>query len=318
MLRTILLIGVISLSGVLPSANAAERQRVSIKSSVDCTEQPCYVILPDNLADATTGVPLLVSLHSWSADLEQRNRELEEATTERGWIYLFPNFRGANRHPDACGSVKAQQDILDATDWAQKNLPVDPGRIYLTGISGGGHMTMLMAARHPKRWTAASAWVGISDLTAWYDRHRDGKYGAMMRQVFGDAPDAGPAIEQAYRARSPLTYLHQAVGLPLDIAAGVHDGHTGSVPIRHSLDAFNKIAGAAGSPLISEREIAQLSRKNGSLAAPQASDQQADAEYGRSIYLRRHCGPARVTIFEGGHEGLTEPTMGWFERHKGR
>ena len=40
-------------------------------------------------------------------------------------------------------------------------------------------MTMLMAARYPERWKAASAWVGISDLISWHGRHRGSKYGNM-------------------------------------------------------------------------------------------------------------------------------------------
>ena len=49
-------------------------------------------------------------------------------------------------------------------------------------------MTMLMAARYPQTWAAASAWVGISDLHAWYDEHRNENYGAMMRACFGGTP----------------------------------------------------------------------------------------------------------------------------------
>lgn len=39
------------------------------------------------------------------------------------------------------------QDILAAVAWAQDNDPVDPQRVYLTGASGGGHMTLLMVRR---------------------------------------------------------------------------------------------------------------------------------------------------------------------------
>jgi acetyl esterase/lipase len=39
------------------------------------------------------------------------------------------------------------QDILDAVAWARDSYPVDPQRVYLTGASGGGHMTLLMVRR---------------------------------------------------------------------------------------------------------------------------------------------------------------------------
>ena len=175
----------------------------------------------------------------------------------------------------------------------------------------------MMVGRHPKVWAAASAWVGISDLAAWYRRHsaEDDRYGQMMLKVCGGRPGESEAINREYRKRSPLTYLHQATGVPFDIAAGVHDGYTGSVPVRHSLDAFNAIAKADGSTVITEDEIQQISRPNGRLDSPQSSDQVEDASFGRKIHMRRHAKHARVTIFEGGHEGIATAAIAWLEKH---
>lgn len=297
------------------AARAGERSRIEITSTLDGTRQPSYLILPAGFDPQGARRPLLVSVHSWSADLEQRRPQLEAAAEARGWIYLAPNFRGPNQHPDACGSLQAQQDILDAVAWAKEHLPVDERRVYLTGASGGGHMTLLMVGRHPRLWAAASAWVGISDLRAWHAKHADDRYGMMIRASCGGAPGSSPAVDAEYRARSPLTWLHQAAGVPLDIAAGIHDGHTGSVPIHHSLDAFNVIARAAGQPVISPEEIRQLSQPQGRLRQPQASDQERDEALGRAIYLRRYAGPARVTIFEGGHEAIDAAAIDWLQRH---
>ena len=36
----------------------------------------------------------------------------------------------------------------------------------------------------------------------------------------------------------------------------IHDGHTGSVPIHHAIDAFNVIARANGDKLVSDADIA--------------------------------------------------------------
>jgi poly(3-hydroxybutyrate) depolymerase len=238
---------------------------------------------------------------------------MERLAEERGWIYLFPNFRGPNQHPDACGSPKAQQDILDAVAWAKKTYPVDERRVYLVGASGGGHMTMLMAGRHPDVWAAASAWVGISDLAAWHKLHAAGRYGRMMRLSCGGAPGDSREVDRQYRERSPITHIHRAVNVALDLNTGIHDGHKGSVPIRHALDAFNAVAHAAGCEPISEEEIVQLSRPNGRLKHPRESDNVKDSSYGRQIHLRRYAGPVRVTVFEGGHEILPEAAVAWLE-----
>ena len=294
---------------------AGERIKVQIRSSADATEQPCYVILPDGYEPEREPRPLLVSLHTFSGDVEQRQMEFEAEANRAGWIYLFPHFRGPNKTPEACGSAFAQQDILDAVDWAIETYPIDARRIYLVGASGGGHMAMLMAGRYPQRWAAVSAWVGISDLASWHQRHADGNYGAMLRASCGGAPGESAEVDEQYRVRSPMTWLHRAVGLPLDLAAGIHDGHTGSVPTGQTLDAFNTVARAGGYEAIGEDEIKRLSRPDGRLEDPKPSDLEPDEAYGRVIYLRRHAGPARVTIFEGGHEGLARPAIAWLGQH---
>ena len=293
---------------------AAERQRVSIPSSIDGSSQPCYLILPGRYLEKPAPAPLLVSLHTWSGDVEQRNMALEAEAERLGWIYLFPHFRGANRHPEACGSELAQQDILDAVGWACQQYQVDRRRIYLTGVSGGGHMTMLMVGRHPEIWAAASAWVGISDLASWYRRHQDGNYGEMMRLCCGGAAGESRLVDRQYRQRSPLTWLKRSLPVPLDIAAGLHDGHKGSVPVRHSLDAFNTIARAAGARQVSEEEIRQIGAVNGRLQKPASSDLVVDPVLGREIYLRRKAGRSRVTIFEGGHEGIARAATAWLNQ----
>jgi hypothetical protein len=64
-----------------------------------------------------------------------------------------------------------------------------------------------------------------------------------------------------------------------------------------------------------EQEIVQLSRPNGKLENPQATDQVVDSSWGRKIYLRRQAAKSRVTIFEGGHEGIAEAAVAWLEGH---
>ena len=123
-----------------------QRLEVSIPRA-DGSEQPAFVMLPRGFEADGRERPLLVSLHSWSFGYEQRREDLEPVTMAEGWIYLFPDFRGRNDNPSACGSELAQQDILDAVEWAKREYPVDESRIYLVGTSGGGHMTLLMAAK---------------------------------------------------------------------------------------------------------------------------------------------------------------------------
>ncbi len=301
-----------------PGPGNYQSVEIEVASTADGAKQRCRLNIPQGYNSNGPSVPLVVLLHSWSADYRQANPVLERLAAVNGWLCLRPDFRGPNQHPEACGSALAQQDILDALDFVLQNYRVDQERVYLCGASGGGHMTMMMAARHPKRWRAASAWVGISDLTAWHARHANSRYGEMMRKSCGGRPGESEAIDAEYRNRSPIHFLDGVGNLPLDLAAGIHDGHQGSVPISHTLNAFNVIAQSHKAKMISPEEMNQLSQKNGRLAQPQPGDEMRDDAWERDIYLRRQAGNTRVSIFEGGHEGIAEAMMAWFLEHGGK
>jgi len=287
--------------------NTLERQRIEVPSSIDRTLQPAYLSVPDGLKATDPPTPLVVVLHTWSFDLEQRDEGLEKEVADRRWMLLAPNFRGRNDHPEACGSNLAQQDILDAVQWVQDRYPIDRARVYLTGLSGGGYMTMLMAARHPEPWAAASAWVGISDLADWYRVHSGDDYGQMMRACLGGAPGDSDAITNEYKVRSPITFVGGGVKVPLDIAAGRDDP---VVPIAQSLRVFSAIALAGGGTAVSEDDLRRAGR--GPAAAPDV----IDPDLGKKVYLRREAGASRITIFDGAHEWVPQAAIAWLAGHR--
>lgn len=294
------------------------RQTVSIPR-VDGTAQPAVVMIPAGTDLRGVPRPLLVSLHGWGGDVTWRDLEMERAAMEAGWIYLWPDFRGPNFNTKACGSELAQYDILEAVSWAETHLPVDPRRVYLTGTSGGGHMALLMAGRTPSVWAAVSAWASITDLAQWYQDDTLG-YRMHLEACTGGAPGSSSAVDAQYRARSPVTWLAAAAGLPVDIAAGIRDGHpdstnAGTVPINQSLIAFNVLARATNAAEITPAEMNQLMASPlARLSAPKASDLVTDPSFGREIVLRRAAGRSRVTIFEGGHEGIAGAAIAWLRQ----
>ena len=148
-------------AGELPQIPGLRLTAVRLPSSMDGVEQPLVVGVPEGY-DPNTPTPLLVGLHTWSADYRQRVQPYGAEAARRGWLVVLPNFRGpnttANPHPtQAGGSRFAQRDIVDARQYMIEHYAVDPERIYLTGDSGGGHMTLLMAGKYPDLWAAAAA-----------------------------------------------------------------------------------------------------------------------------------------------------------------
>ena len=307
---------------IAPSAPGAA-STVTIKSSLDGAMQPAQFYLPPGAGPDEKGdaVPLLVALHTWSGGYNQAaswKPYLAEAKT-RGWIAIHPHFRGPNKNPKACASDLAVHDILDAVAYARRHARVAPKRIYLVGASGGGHMAMVMAHRAPKLWAGVSAWVGISDLAAWHRQCKNAgrHYWRDVEASCGGPP--GPATDAQYRKRSPLPHLAAAKGLPIDLNAGIHDGHTGSVPVSHTLRAFSVLAQANGLPhkKLTDDQIASIVAKQ-KVPKELAAERTDEPGRRRTILFRRTAGPARVTLFDGGHEIDTPTAIRWLADQKRR
>ena len=290
------------LSALIGCSQQSQPQKVLIPSSLDGSSQPALLYIPKQAE--TVESPLLVHLHSWSAHYDSSDglAVATEQARARGWVFIAPEFRGPNNNPDAAASKLAIQDVLDAVEFAAKRAKVDRRRIYLLGGSGGGHMALVMAAVAPRQWAAVSAWVPISDLAAWhsFSKQKGARYAEMMESVCGGTPQQKP---ECYQQRSSLPRLVQAKGLRISIETGIHDGHTGSVPVSQSLEAFNALAHANGhsGKALAARDIASITETE---TIPSHLAKEVESEEGRkcAILFRRTAGPVRVTIFEGGHE----------------
>ncbi len=319
LLSLALLVGTHSLAD---HALAQELTTITIASSADGTLQPA---LWYGASDAPAATPLLVMLHTWSGGYDQRTH-IEQAlplVAELDWAVIQPHARGPNRTPAACASELAVQDVLDAIDEACRQRPIDRRRIYLLGASGGGHLALVMAGRHPERFTAVSAWVPITDLAAWYEENTSDQrstyrgYAENVAAVCGGPPGASEQVDAEYRRRSPVTWLAAAQGLPLEIQHGIRDGHEGSVAITHSLHAFNLLATANGQPsqAFTDAEIKRLA------AEPRVPDDlqtSSSSEFDGPFtpLLERHAGPVRAVLFDGGHEVDVPAAISWLAQHE--
>jgi dipeptidyl aminopeptidase/acylaminoacyl peptidase len=304
-------------AGEIAASAPSGMEDLAIKSSLDGELQHVWFLPPQAKAPS----PLLVHLHSWSATYN-KSSEIEAAIAEsanRGWAFISPDFGGPNNRPRACASKYAIQDVLDAVTYVRKRHSIDPRRIYLLGGSGGGHMTLVMATAKPGLWAAASSWVPIVDLAAWYSfsKQKNSRYFHMLEQCCGGSPGSSPEVDTQYRARSPLFRLGLAAGLPVDIQAGIHDGHTGSVPVNQSLHAFNALAAANGGPAkqLESTTIDSITRE-AKLPAGLQSEPIEETGRKRPAIFRRTAGSARVTIFEGTHETDFRTAIEWLEKRQ--
>lgn len=247
--------------------------------------------------------PLLVRLHSWSFDYTEQD-PLSFLAAKEDWNYLFPNFQGSNNKPSACGSAEVIADIDAAIEFALKTGQADVEKVFVVGSSGGGHATLLSFLLSKQQVSKYIAWVPITDLVAWYHESIGRKQKYAQDILLCTASQESLNITEAQR-RSPLfrdVPLEKLNQTEVHLFAGIHDGYTGSVPITHTLNFYNKLADACHQIKIDDEEISYLLAKR--------TGRRVYGEIqGRAVHFHASFDNVAVTIFEGGHEMLEEHTI---------
>jgi len=207
-------------------------EEILVRSSIDGSMQPS--LFHKTVSNGRR--PLLVGLHTWSADRFNQEKNMLPFAEELGWNLLLPEFRGPNlcSNPigaEACGSILAKQDIIDAVEYVLANYEIDEKSIYLLGGSGGGHMALLMAAYKPLLWKAVASFCPITDLAKWY--YDNPNYTPHIHYCCGGKPEGENMKE--YIERSPVSYIDKIAESNTKIFHGKYDK---SVPFTHSLDLY--------------------------------------------------------------------------------
>ena len=261
--------------------------------------------------------PLVVALHTWSYDHLGYNDAYRLQAEKWDWHLIFPNFRGPNWERSGCGSDLVVSDLEDAVAYMKSVCNVDPDRIYLVGGSGGGHCSLLLAGRRPDLWTAVSSWCPISDIAAWHAQCRNTVhegYAKHIEQACGGDPAKSAEAALQCKVRSPLTWLAnaRAAGLTVDISTGIHDGHSGSVPISQALNAFNILADEEDR--FTSEEIAFMEKEEKIFPGLEYNDIDEAFDSAHPVLLRRQSANARMTLFEGGHNIFPATAFEWLSR----
>lgn len=184
-------------------------------------------------------MPLLVILHTWSFDRFNQTGDFLPYQKELGWNMLFPEFRGPNlssneRARQACGSLLAKQDIVDAISYVCSNYSIDTSNIFLVGSSGGGHMALLTAGFVPRLFKKVIANCSVTDVKKWWSESPG--YRSGIEACTGGSPCEENIAEYEYR--SPMYHIDGIAQSDLLILHGKFDK---SVPFEHSLNLFEEV-----------------------------------------------------------------------------
>jgi predicted esterase len=264
--------------------------------------------------------PLLLVLHSWSADYLQIYGIPYGVFAEKNdWIFICPNFRGTFDNEDATASEKAVRDVLDALEYAKMNASVDEERIYLAGFSGGAMMSLIMAGRYPEKFTAAVAWVPVYDLRDWYASLMSSslqytvKYRQDIEASCGGNPVTDDAAGKECDKRSPSAYLNNArgKGVRIYISGGTRDPF---VPTSHAIRAFNDLA--EEDQKISELDYRFIDEHK---TLPENLKKHVEAnrhfeEAGLSVVFKRTSMGTTLILFDGGHDLVYNAGFEWLSK----
>ena len=206
------------------------QEEILVRSTVDGTDQPSLFYRASE-----PHRPLLVGLHTWSFGRDNQIGNLLPLAEKWGFNLLLPEFRGSNTRSNpngklACGSPTAKQDIKDAIDYILKTEDVDETNVFLVGLSGGGHMALLMAGFIPDYFRAIAAFVPITNLAKW--REQNPNYAPHVDHCTG-------ADQGELALRSPMTYIDTAAKANLKIFHGKYDS---CVPVCQSIEFYTELS----------------------------------------------------------------------------
>ncbi len=158
-------------------------------------------------------------------------------------------------------------DMAAARAWLIEAGIGRPDGIFLEGWSYGGYLTLLGLGRQPELWAGGMAGIAIADWQMNYDDSTDLLRG-YQRMLFNGPPE-DPAVAEAFRVGSPLTYVDD-VRAPVLIIQGRNDTRTPARPIeqyvarlkarRHPVEIDWFDAGHTGSGANAELAIVQTRR----------------------------------------------------------
>jgi dipeptidyl aminopeptidase/acylaminoacyl peptidase len=143
----------------------------------------------------------------------------------KGYVVLYPNPRGSTSYGQEFGNIiqyhypgDDYKDLMAGVDELIKRGYIDPGKLGVTGGSGGGLLTNWTIGQ-TTRFAAA---VSQRDIASWSDWWYTADFTLFQATWFKAPPFEDP---EDYKARSPITYIKN-VKTPLMLILGEADWRT--------------------------------------------------------------------------------------------
>ncbi len=178
--------------------------------------------------------PLILDTHGGPQAVQAENFDPNaQAWLDHGFAWASINYRGSTTFgKDFEESIWGNlgqlevEDMVAARDFLVKEGIAATDKIFLTGWSYGGYLTLQALGKFPDLWAAGLAGIAIADWTLSYEDSAETlkKYCVAM---FGGTPEEKP---EQYKMSSPITYAENVLA-PVLIIQGRTDTRTPARPI---------------------------------------------------------------------------------------
>lgn len=112
---------------------------------------PIYAYMPDDLAESET-VPLVLAMNCTSGNPqgEVLSNGWDQKALQERFVVIAPTYNDYATYLEV-------DYIIQVLDSAESRYNIDPERVYSTGFSNGGALSVALASEHPERIAAISA-----------------------------------------------------------------------------------------------------------------------------------------------------------------
>ena len=253
---------------------------------------PAYVFTARNPPDARAPAhsrPGLVVVHGgYHGNLDNNMFALIAAAVERGYVVIFPEYRGSRgygkAHYDAVDfGGKEVDDVVAAGEYLVRAHPeVDPRRVAIYGRSKGGMIALLAIERFPETFAAAVHNVGLTDMVAYMAYKPAFRGGDIARQPrFGGKSPSQDLVP--YIDVSPINHVDK-IQTPVLVQSTTGDR---TAPVQ--LHAGRLIDALKARGKVFESKIYDMA-PGGHLFAQAASDEARDAQDAAFTFLDKYLG----------------------------
>lgn len=206
----------------------------------------CYALYVPPGVEEGKRYPLIVVLHGSHGNVDAPIRWWRDIASQRNCFVCAPKSHGMS------WPLADQSHVTRIVAEIERDFPIDPKRVLLTGVSDGGTYSYVLGFKHPDVFSAIAVVSGI--LPLFFQKNLDEQPKLPICIVHGTADDVFP-FDAVRKTIASLKEAHYNVTY-FEIARGGHGWFPGK-----AADILDWFEGLSGAPDPQKQKAQQLRRR---------------------------------------------------------